>query len=190
MKKEYYTTSLQHILAELERVDLLIQVQVRRARQVQESNCEFQGLCISEQEIDALLKQPIGLPRWASALSPSSRIEVRTAFDQMTADIGKCKSESAGRDVALRLEKLERLFHLTSFDVDTLLICLAPEIDWRHERLYAYLQDDVTKKRPSVEIVLNITLPGFESSFILPRIYGINSSWPRVEPYLWTRSAT
>ncbi|MBE9530823.1 MAG: hypothetical protein IMF00_06115 [Proteobacteria bacterium] len=32
MKKEYYTTSLQHILAELERIDLLIQVQVRRAR--------------------------------------------------------------------------------------------------------------------------------------------------------------
>lgn len=27
MKKEYYTTSLQHILAELERIDLLIQIQ-------------------------------------------------------------------------------------------------------------------------------------------------------------------
>jgi len=112
MKKEYYTTSLQHILAELERIDLLIQVQVRRARQVQESNCEFQGLCISEQEIDALLKQPIGLPRWASALAPSSRTEVRTAFDQMAADIGKRKAESTRQGLTLRLEELERLFHL------------------------------------------------------------------------------
>mgnify|MGYP000701546621 CR=1 FL=1 len=62
MEIEYYTTSLQHILAELERIDLLIQVQIRRARQMHMADSEFQGLCISEQEIDALLKQPIGLP--------------------------------------------------------------------------------------------------------------------------------
>ena len=159
---EYYTTSLQHILAELERIDLLVQAQIRRARQVHMADSEFHGLCISEQEVDALLKQPIGLPRWASALSPSSRTEVQTAFDQMTADIGKCKTESVRRDVALRLEKLERLFHLTPFDVDTLLICLAPELDLRYELLYAYLQDDVTRKRPSVDLVLNLLCPTFE----------------------------
>ncbi len=163
MKKEYYTTSLQHILAELERVDLLIHVQIRRARQVHMADSEFQGLCISEQEIDALLAQPIGLPRRASALSPSSRTEVQTAFDQMAADIGKRKAESARQSVTLRLEELARLFHLTPFDVDTLLICLAPELDLRYERLYAYLQDDVTKKRPSVDIVLNLLCPSFEA---------------------------
>ena len=162
MKKEYYTTSLQHILAELERVDLLIQVQVRRARQVHMADSEFQGLCISEQEIDALLKQPIGLPRWASALAPSSRTEVRIAFDQMAADIGKRKAESTRQDVSLRLEELARLFRLIPFDIDVLLICLAPELDLRYERLYAYLQDDVTKKRPTVDLVLNLLCASFQ----------------------------
>ncbi|MDL2124545.1 MAG: hypothetical protein LWX51_16050 [Deltaproteobacteria bacterium] len=162
MKKEYYTTSLQHILAELERIDLLIQVQVQRARHVQENNCEFQGLCISEQEIDALLAQPIGLSRWASALWPSSRAEVRIAFDQMAVDIGKCKTESTRQGITLRLDELARLFHLTPFHVDTLLICLAPELDLRYERLYAYLQDDVTKKRPSVDLVLNLLCLSFQ----------------------------
>jgi hypothetical protein len=156
MEIEYYTTSLQHILAELERIDLLIQVQIRRARQMHMADSEFQGLCISEQEIDALLKQPIGLPCWASALSPSSRTKVRTAFDQMAADIGERKAESTRQGVTLRLEELARLFHLTPFDVDTLLICLALELDLRYERLYAYLQDDVTKKLPSVDLVLNL----------------------------------
>ena len=33
MKKEYYPTSLQNILAELELVDLLVQIQIWRARQ-------------------------------------------------------------------------------------------------------------------------------------------------------------
>ncbi|MDL1973313.1 MAG: ATP-binding protein [Deltaproteobacteria bacterium] len=160
---EHYATSLQHILAELERIDLLIQVQVGRTRQMHMTDSEFQGLCISEQEIDALLKQPIGLPRWASALSPSSRTEVQTAFDQMASDIGRRKTESAKQGVTLRFETLERLFHLTSFDVDILLVCMAPELDLRYERLYAYLQDDVTKKRPSVDLVLNLLCPSFQA---------------------------
>jgi len=162
MKREYYTTSLQHILAELERVDLLIKVQIRRARQVHMADSEFQGLCISEQEIDALLKQPIGLPCWASSLSTSSLTEIRTAFDQMAADIGKRKAESAMKGVSLRLEEFARLFRLTPFDIDILLICLAPELDLRYERLYAYLQDDVTKKRPSVDLVLNLLCSSFQ----------------------------
>ena len=37
-----------------------------------------------------------------------------------------------------------------------LLIALAPEIDPRYERLYAYLQDDVTRKRPSIDLTLNL----------------------------------
>ena len=182
MKKEYYTTSLQHILAELERVDLLVQVQVRRARQVHMADSEFQGLCISEQEIDALLKQPVGLPCWASSLSPSPRTEVRTAFDQMAADIGKRKAESARQAVTLRLEELARLFHLTPFDVDTLLICLALELDLRYERLYAYLQDDVTKKRPSVNLVLNLLCPSFEDKLAARDRF--NSESPLFKHYL------
>lgn len=148
MEIEYYTTSLQHILAELERIDLLIQVQGRRARQVHMADSEFQGLCISEQEIDAFLAQPLGMPRRAMP----------------------------------RLEKLERLFHLTPFDVDTLLICLAPELDLRYERLYAYLQDNVTKKRSSVDLVLNLLCPSFEDKLAARDRF--NSESPLFKHYL------
>jgi AAA+ superfamily predicted ATPase len=47
-------------------------------------------------------------------------------------------------------------FGLSPFDVDVVLIALAPELDLRYERLYAYLQDDVTCKRPTVELILNL----------------------------------
>jgi len=186
---EHYATSLQHILSELERIDLLVRVQVGRARQVQASDAEFQGFYIPEQEVDALLAQPLGMPRWMT-VPATLPLEVWTALDRLAGEISRRKAESARQNVTLRLEELARLFQLTPFDIDVLLICLAPELDLRYERLYAYLQDDLTKKRPSVDLVMNITLPGFERSFILPRIYGINSSWPRVEPYFWTRSAT
>src|SRR5262249_34863672 len=62
--------------------------------------------------------------------------------------------------------ELERLFRLTSFDVDCLLICLASEIDPRYERLYAYLQDDVTRKWPSVGLILDLLCSSFPAKIV------------------------
>jgi SpoVK/Ycf46/Vps4 family AAA+-type ATPase len=58
--------------------------------------------------------------------------------------------------------ELARLFSLTQFDVDALLICLAPELDVRYGLFYGYLHDDVTRKRPSVDLVLNMLCRSLE----------------------------
>jgi Winged helix domain, variant len=160
---EYYATSLQHILAELERIDLLIRVQVWRAQQVQKADSALQGLYISDEEVDALLAKPAGLPLWATAPTRLSVVEVPAALDRLAADIDRRKAASAQRDIMLCLDELRRLFQLTPLDIDALLICIAPELDLRYERLYAYLQDDVTKRRPSVDLVLNLLCPSFET---------------------------
>jgi SpoVK/Ycf46/Vps4 family AAA+-type ATPase len=160
---EHYASSVQHILAELERIHLLVQIQVWRARQVQASGGAFRGLIISEPEVDALLAQPANLPCWATAPGPPSPGEVQAVLDQMAADIARRKTASTRAGLTLRLEELARLFALTPFDLGALLICLAPELDLRYERLYAYLQDDVTKKRPSVDLVLNLLCPSFDA---------------------------
>jgi AAA+ superfamily predicted ATPase len=55
-----------------------------------------------------------------------------------------------------RLAWLAQAFDLSRFDLDLILIALAPELDRRYERLYAYLQDDVTCKRPTVDLALNL----------------------------------
>ena len=36
------------------------------------------------------------------------------------------------------------------------LICLAPELRRKYDRLYAYLQDDITRKRPSVQLIAEL----------------------------------
>ena len=43
---------------------------------------------------------------------------------------------------------------------------LALEVDLKYERLYAYLQDDVTKKRPTVNLVLNLLCPSAEAKLM------------------------
>ena len=45
---------------------------------------------------------------------------------------------------------------LSRLDLDVLAVSLAPELDPRYERLYAYLADDVTRRRPTVALTLDL----------------------------------
>jgi len=55
-----------------------------------------------------------------------------------------------------RLAWLQTTFNLTPFELDVIVIALAPALDRRYERLYAYLQDNVSWRRPGVELILNL----------------------------------
>lgn len=59
------------------------------------------------------------------------------------------------------LGRLERDFGLAPLDTDLLLVALAPDLDARFERLYGYLNDDLTRRRPTVGLALELCgLPG------------------------------
>ena len=47
-------------------------------------------------------------------------------------------------------------FALDPLDVDLLLVALAPDLDARFERLYGYLHDDVTRRRASIGLALEL----------------------------------
>ncbi len=179
---KYYKTSLQHLLAELERIDLLIQAQLQRLQTIQSTDTQFQGLYISQQELEELLEKTIGSPRWATAETPLSDDEIQTVFDKLAADIAQHQAASRKKGIKLRLDSLAHDFQLTPTDIDILLICLAPEIDLRYESLYAYLQSDVTKKRPSVDLVLNLLCPDLEAKLQVRQSF--TSSAPLLKNHL------
>ena len=52
--------------------------------------------------------------------------------------------------------RMAQWLSLSDADLAALLIALAPDVDLRYERIYAYLQDDVTRKRPGVDLVANL----------------------------------
>ena len=160
--RQYFANSLEHVLSELERIHLLVSAQVKRVRQLQKADERFQGLVISEAEVDELLTRPAGSSRFATAPPPKCWPALLSTIETSCTKITVLKSESIRRGITLRLSELERLFCLDSFEIDCLLVCLAPELDLRYERLYAYLQDDVTKKRPSVDLVLNLLCPSIQ----------------------------
>ena len=81
---EAYPTSLGHILAELERLDLLIRVEVWRARQRASGDEGMRALYISEEEPEELLERIVGTPGWASVPLPSDLLDaVQSRLDQL-----------------------------------------------------------------------------------------------------------
>ena len=64
-------------------------------------------------------------------------------------------AEEAGGE--LRLRRLGRTASLSGDDLELLVICLLPDLDSRLERLYGYLNDDVTRRRATVGLALELT---------------------------------
>jgi ATP-dependent 26S proteasome regulatory subunit len=135
-------TAFDELLSALARLDERLRRAVADARSAFDdaaSGDRFRGLYISEREVDRLLARGPGLGAFRTA---ARRAE---AGDDPEPDPG-----------GSRLEWLARTFDLTAFDVDALVVALAPELDLRYERLYAFLQDDVTRRRPTVDLVLTL----------------------------------
>ncbi|MET9657981.1 ATP-binding protein [Streptomyces sp. NPDC006510] len=55
-----------------------------------------------------------------------------------------------------RIRRLAEDFGLAPLDIDLLLVALAPDIDTRFERLYGYLNDDLTRRRPTIGLALEL----------------------------------
>jgi len=164
--------SLRHLEAELMRVDVLLHRAVLRWQQAgQDPNDVFRGQYVSDGEANALLKRPFGAS-WGQtvALKPGEAQAYTEALAQVERHVQSTVETARQEGHPLRLERLAATFDLDRFDLDALLICLAPTLDLRYERIYGYLQDDVTRKRPSVNVVLDLLCwPGVNRLTVLPR---------------------
>ncbi|MBN1248426.1 MAG: hypothetical protein JXC32_12260, partial [Anaerolineae bacterium] len=147
-----------HLQVELQRIDLRLQRAVRLWQEAgQNPNDAFRGLYISDEEADALLSRPLSTG-WGHGTTLTTELEA--AFRQKSADLAQAAANIASAAQEQRrllpLVHLREAFGLSQFELDTLLIAIAPSVDLRYERLYGYLQDDVTRKRPTVNLVLDL----------------------------------
>jgi SpoVK/Ycf46/Vps4 family AAA+-type ATPase len=152
-----YRTSREHLFEELHRLDLVLNLQIARQRSdpTGERFHDFSGLFIAEDEIDRLVdgkKAEHSLDEQIQARLHS----LETAVAHAESTIADNMAESLNLGIRLSLPRLAEVFKLSPFDIDALLICLAPEIDLKYEKLYSYLQNDVTRKRPTTNLILNL----------------------------------
>ncbi len=150
--------SLSHLQAELVHIDILIHREVRRWQLAgQDPTNAFRGLTVSHAEADQLLARPFGTS-WGQ-MTPLTAEETHlenTARTEADKRIRSVIETAQNQGQTLRLVELARTFGLSRFEVDALLVCLIPNLDLSYERLYGYLQNDVTRRWPTINLILDL----------------------------------
>lgn len=152
-----FASSLQHVLVEIRRLELVVRVQLERSRHAPGESGDLKGLVISDAEIADLLRRPHAAGPFPTAQSAGEADELRDAIEAMSKTIARRRDAALVQGKELRLVALEEIFALSALDIAILVVCLAIDLDTRFERFYAYLQDDVTRKYASIDLALNLT---------------------------------
>ena len=122
------------------------------------SDPSLRGLVITDTEIDALLRTP---RRAEPVVTGAPGESVAGRLWGRVADAMRAGRESASATPPA-LDVLRERFSLSTFELECLLACVAPEMDARYERLFGYLNDDVTRRTPSVQLLLRLFTPAGE----------------------------
>ena len=70
---------------------------------------------------------------------------------------------------------LRSCYGLCDFELDVVLLALAPEIDPWYERLYGYLQDDVDRRCPTVGLALDLLTATARERLFARRFFGADA---------------
>lgn len=73
---------------------------------------------------------------------------------------------SAAREFP-RLALAASWLKLSPIDIAALLITLAPDVDLRYEKIYGYLQDDISRKRPAIDLIANLLATDIEQRLVV-----------------------
>jgi hypothetical protein len=138
---------LDHLRAELERIDLLIHREILRLRaRYNLSLDEFRGLYIGNEHVDALVSCS------AREKQGEDTAEKLTARAMQLAALNRTQLQAS----QLPWSNLSREFSLSEMEHDILLLAIAPEIDLKYDTLYAYLHNDVTRKNLSCDLACRL----------------------------------
>ena len=132
------TAHLVDRLADLRR-RVLAAMAVRRASDPSADD-RFRGLYITDEQAPGLLDDR---PPLVGRFDPDPEIERKADAAERTG-------------VAVNLRGVARAFGLDAVDAEILLVAAAPDLDPRFEKAYGYLHDDVTRRRASIGLALEL----------------------------------
>ena len=171
-----YLNGHAHLLEELRWLNRLLLAHVLRLRRANfyDGVKDLRGFFAAEEEIDAIFNEGLLENDHDSDGNASEQIaRLQTQALQIRAHIAARLQAGIAQNFALPLPHLANCFHLHPFEQQALVIGLAPQIDARYDKVYAYLQNDLTKKFPSVDLILSLLCESAEA-----RLAGLNYFHP------------
>ncbi len=146
-----YHNSLEYLLDKLKIINHLLYCRISELhKSADTSESLFHGLAISEERVSETLRQ---LNRKTTdEYVSSNNPDLKNIIQQ----IEQKKNNSIKNNIPFSLELLIERFSLSQLEERIILASLAPEIDSSYEIIFAYLQDHIAKRRPSINFVLDL----------------------------------
>lgn len=148
-------------VADSSRGDLLLRLALLRARVVKAvadrrsvddtPDDPFRGLYVSDEAISRLLESATSRP------NPDVDGAFGRTFDAALDDIDASANAAEAEGKIIRLRRLALIFGLDAKDLELLVIAMAPDLDAHFEQFYGYLHDDVSRRRASVGLALELS---------------------------------
>jgi hypothetical protein len=152
----------EYLRAELSYLRLVLHREILRLKEANLLSADpFRGLYLSDERIDALLQG------WEGETASDSRqaADLSCRIARVRAAIDARLEMDRVKDASLRIVRLAALFDLKRFDLLLLVAAAAVEIDQRFEDLFAWVHNDVTRKRPTVGLLLRLFCANEEEQF-------------------------
>ncbi|RAV20502.1 ATP-binding protein [Paenibacillus contaminans] len=155
-ERQGYAGGWEHLADELKRVDLLIRLAWGRQNGGERDRAmdPFRGLVITEDEVAGLLQAEGGRTGRVEANEADKQLELRLAILDET--IERKIGISARAGVYLPLPYLAEMFDLSGLEAQAIVFCLAVELDRKYEKLFGFLQDDVTCRFPTIDLIFKL----------------------------------
>ena len=156
-----YTSTSDCLNDQLRGLDLalLAEVDAFESTLWDESAQRLQGLAISPDEVRGLLRES------APPATHRQSSELRRRRARLQESIARRLAQTLGRPDAPPFVRLVERFGLGPFEQFCITATLALEIDRnRYGKAYALLQDDVTRKQPSLELLLRVSAGADDAS--------------------------
>ncbi|MCX7747984.1 MAG: ATP-binding protein [Clostridia bacterium] len=171
-EETFYKHPSEHIEDILKSFMLRLYIEFHRFRfENTESPFEsLKGLVITEEEIFQAFS--CGKNREEDRSSEADLVKLLDFQKQIDA------REKASREKGIRLPlvHLSEVFKLSSFEFSCVVLCLAVELDLKFEKIYAYLQDDVTRKSPTLWLATRLFCRNFEEELAVRQYFSPDSA--------------
>ena len=180
MTSQAYRNTLEHILDLLSRLDILLNIELIRFQKIQSSiykdtnsnssnsNNSLQGIAISNEEVNEIIENDIAKSemRNKTIVDDSEIKRLKIELAEKEKEIDQRVAESLKQNVYLPFIQLIDIFRLSWLEIDAITICLALQIDnqitRRYEKLYAYLNDNLMQKKPTIDLLVSIEYDSIE----------------------------
>jgi ATP-dependent 26S proteasome regulatory subunit len=152
--------SFRHLQLEFARIDVLLHRLLQRrsgAGEGGDSELFDMETTSGKPQAAALLQRPLGYGY--EELESAANAPYERALASVQENIATLVTTAEEAGYATRLQRLATLLQLDRFELDALLLGLAPALDEQYGQLYAVLQGNPARQRPSLSLILDVAAP-------------------------------